>query len=182
MRKPLIILIVLFSVFLAIGCAGTETNQSEPPAGSPTPVLTETPTIAEPSNETETPEQTATPVQTIPEPVAETTTAEITSAELVPPTEEATESQSATETQPSTVEPTLKEFTPEELAQYNGENGMIYVAYQGEVYDVSDSKYLWKNGSHHGCRAGTDITEEMDKTPHGSEILKSFPLIGTLKK
>jgi predicted heme/steroid binding protein len=176
MRKSLIILMVLFSVFLAIGCVGTGTNQSEAPSGSATPVITETPTIAESPNETETQEQTATPTQTVTETVEETPTAKLTSSEGVTPTEKATEMQT------TKAASSLKEFTPEELAQYNGENGKIYVAYQGEVYDVSDTSYLWKNGTHHGCSAGKDITEEMDKTPHGSEILKSFPVIGTLKK
>ena len=33
----------------------------------------------------------------------------------------------------------MKEYTLEELADYNGKNGKIYIAYQGQVYDVSDS-------------------------------------------
>jgi len=41
----------------------------------------------------------------------------------------------------------MKEFTEEELAQYNGKNGNpVYVAYKGKVYDVSAS-FLWKDGS-----------------------------------
>ena len=33
----------------------------------------------------------------------------------------------------------MKEFTLEELAEYNGVNGKkAYVAYQGQVYDVTD--------------------------------------------
>jgi predicted heme/steroid binding protein len=42
----------------------------------------------------------------------------------------------------------LKEFTREELAKYNGKEGQpVYVAYDGKVYDVSESK-LWKTGAH----------------------------------
>ena len=75
----------------------------------------------------------------------------------------------------------VKEYTLEELAEYNGKNGKAYVAYQGQVYNVSDSD-LWKNGSHNGCNAGTDLTGKMDKAPHGAEILKGYPVVGTLKK
>jgi predicted heme/steroid binding protein len=50
----------------------------------------------------------------------------------------------------------MREFTKEELRQYNGKNGSAaFVAYNGIVYDVSDS-FLWRNGDHQisctGCR------------------------------
>ena len=62
----------------------------------------------------------------------------------------------------------MKEYTLEELTEYNGKNGKIYVAYQGQVYDVSDS-YLWESGTHQGLHdAGKDLTEEMDEAPHGA--------------
>ena len=39
-------------------------------------------------------------------------------------------------------------FTREELKQFEGKNGNpVYVAYKGEVYDVSESE-LWKDGLH----------------------------------
>jgi len=42
----------------------------------------------------------------------------------------------------------MKEFELEELKQLNGDNGKpIYVAHQGKVYDVSNSK-MWKGGLH----------------------------------
>ncbi|WP_243685578.1 cytochrome b5-like heme/steroid binding domain-containing protein [Methanosarcina barkeri] len=75
----------------------------------------------------------------------------------------------------------LKEYTLKELTEYNGENGTAYVAYQSQVYNVSDSD-IWKNGTHKGCNAGTDLTGKMDKTPHGAAILKGYPVVGTLKK
>ena len=143
MRKVLIILIMLFGVFLAIGCAGNK------------PIT---------PNETGTPEQAITP------------------AEVVTPTrEKAIEIQTATEMQNVTEKSKIKEYTLEELAEYNGKNGKAYVAYQGQVYNVSDSD-LWKNGSHNGCNAGTDLTEKMDKAPHGAKILKDYSVVGTLKK
>ena len=143
MRKALIILIVLLSIFLTIGC--TENK----------PVT---------QNESRTPEQAVTPV------------------EIVTPTgEKATERQTATEMQNATNKSEMKEFTLKELAEYNGKNGKAYVAYQGQVYDVTDEN-VWKNGTHKGCNAGTDLTGKIDQTPHGAEILKGYPVVGTLKK
>jgi predicted heme/steroid binding protein len=142
-RKALIILIVLFGVFLAIGCAGNK------------PVT---------PNETGTPEQAVTPVKV-----------------ATPTVEKTTERQIITEMQNVTEKSEIKEYTLKELAEYNGKNGTAYVAYQGQVYNVSDSD-IWKNGTNKGCNAGTDLTGKMDKTPHGAEILKGYPVVGTLKK
>ncbi len=88
----------------------------------------------------------------------------------------------ATETQNLTEKTEIKEYTLEELAKYDGTNETIYVAYQGQVYDVSSDSYLWKDGNHEGCPAGKDITEELDRTPHGAEILKKYPVVGTLEE
>lgn len=75
-----------------------------------------------------------------------------------------------------------KEFTSEELAEYNGKNGKMYVAYQGQVYDVSNS-YLWEDGVHQGLHnAGQDLTADMDEAPHGPEMFKDYPVVGTLKE
>ena len=157
MREALIILIVLFGVFLAIGCEGNK------------PVT---------PNETGTPEQAVTPSQVINETVKETPVAETipADAEVVTPTvEKATEKQNVTEI------PKIKEYTLEELAAYNGKNGKTYLAYQGKVYDVSESN-VWKNGIHKGHNAGKDLTEEMKEAPHGPEVLKNYSVVGTLKK
>jgi predicted heme/steroid binding protein len=76
----------------------------------------------------------------------------------------------------------MKEYTLEELADYNGKNGKIYIAYQGQVYDVTDSN-LWEGGVHQGLHdAGQDLTETMDDAPHGPEVFKDDTVVGTLKK
>ncbi|MGA8179119.1 MAG: DUF2231 domain-containing protein [Desulfobacterales bacterium] len=77
----------------------------------------------------------------------------------------------------------MKEFSIEELARYNGENGNpAYVAYRGEVYDVSDSK-LWRNGMHmRRHHAGSDLTTDIQAAPHEPDILERYPKIGMVKK
>jgi predicted heme/steroid binding protein/uncharacterized membrane protein len=77
----------------------------------------------------------------------------------------------------------MKEFSAEELAGYNGENGNpAYVAYRGEVYDVSDSK-LWRNGMHmRRHHAGRDLTTDIQAAPHEPDILGRYPKVGMVKK
>ena len=67
----------------------------------------------------------------------------------------------------------MKEFTEEELAQYNGKNGNpVYVAYKGKVYDVSAS-FLWKDGAHQVLHsAGVDLTDALGQAPHGGDVLE----------
>ena len=77
----------------------------------------------------------------------------------------------------------MREFTPEELAQCNGENGKpVYIAHAGKVYDVSASK-MWKTGSHmKRHRSGQDLTTDIQGAPHQSDVLEQFPQVGVLKK
>ena len=77
----------------------------------------------------------------------------------------------------------MKEFDADELARFNGENGNpIYVAYDGKVYDVSQSK-LWRKGQHmNRHRSGSDLTSDMQAAPHESEVLERYPQVGILKK
>jgi len=69
------------------------------------------------------------------------------------------------------------------LAQYNGKNGKpIYVAYKGKVFDVSTS-FLWKDGKHQALHmTGRDLTNSLKDAPHGVDVLKRFPVVGTLRK
>lgn len=77
----------------------------------------------------------------------------------------------------------MKEFSAEELDGYNGENGKpAYVAYRGDVYDVSNSK-LWRNGLHmKRHHAGQDLTTDIQAASHEPVVLERYPKVGTLKK
>ena len=77
----------------------------------------------------------------------------------------------------------MKEFELEELEQFNGENGQpIYVAHQGKVFDVSNSK-MWKGGLHmKRHHAGNNLTTDIKGAPHGPELLEKYPQVGVLKE
>lgn len=74
-----------------------------------------------------------------------------------------------------------KEFTIEELAQYDGSGGKpAYVAINGIVYDVSMNP-AWGGGSHFGLIAGKDLSAEF-KSCHGMNgKLEELPKVGILK-
>lgn len=76
----------------------------------------------------------------------------------------------------------MKEFTPEELRAFSGEdNAPAYIAYRGKVYDVSGSK-LWKAGRHMmKHNAGRDLENEIKAAPHGPEVLDRVPQVGILR-
>ena len=77
----------------------------------------------------------------------------------------------------------MREFTPEELAGFNGkEGGPVYVCFQGKVYDVSKSP-LWSKGSHMNRHpSGKDLSGEITAAPHGPEVFERYPQVGILKK
>jgi predicted heme/steroid binding protein/uncharacterized membrane protein len=77
----------------------------------------------------------------------------------------------------------MKEFDPDSLAEFNGENGKpIYIAYQGKVYDVTESK-MWRGGLHmKRHHAGRDLTTDIKAAPHTPEVLERYPQIGVVKK
>ena len=76
----------------------------------------------------------------------------------------------------------LREFTLEELAQYNGKDGNpAYVAVNSKVYDVTNEP-AWRGGSHQNTVvAGIDATEYISKSPHGASVLNGLKVVGTLK-
>lgn len=72
-----------------------------------------------------------------------------------------------------------KVFTLDELAKNDGLDGRpAYYAYQGVVYDVTDSP-LWKLGKHFSHFAGRDLSNAMSGAPHGEDIVKSQKVVGT---
>jgi predicted heme/steroid binding protein/uncharacterized membrane protein len=77
----------------------------------------------------------------------------------------------------------MTEYDPETLAQFDGKDGRpVYIAHQGKVYDVSNSK-LWKTGTHMRRHpAGKDLTSDIQAAPHGPEMLERVPQVGVLKE
>ncbi len=74
----------------------------------------------------------------------------------------------------------LPQFTKSQLALRNGQDKpSIWVAYQGIIYDVTESR-LWKNGKHYEHWAGQDLTEELIDAPHSSSVFKKFIIVGQL--
>ncbi len=74
-----------------------------------------------------------------------------------------------------------KEFTLDELAQFDGSNGKpVYVAIEGIVYDVSKVAE-WAGGKHFGNTAGQDLTNEF-KACHVMTKLDKLPKVGILKE
>lgn len=74
----------------------------------------------------------------------------------------------------------MKTYTRQQLALRNGQDKPeIWVAYQGEIYDVSESR-LWKNGKHYEHWAGQDLTDELPDAPHTAEVFRKFKTIGLL--
>lgn len=69
-----------------------------------------------------------------------------------------------------------------QLALRNGqEREEIWVAYQGLIYDVTESR-LWRDGKHYQHWAGQDLTEELDAdAPHTQKVFERFPLVARLK-
>lgn len=76
----------------------------------------------------------------------------------------------------------LKTFTPEELAKNDGsEDRPTYVAVDGKVFDLSDSK-KWIKGVHmKRHKAGCDLSGDIQAAPHGNDVLLRFELVGKLE-
>jgi len=74
-----------------------------------------------------------------------------------------------------------RKITMDELAQNNGRDGKpAYVAFKGNVYDVSASAF-WMEGDHMGAHiAGRDLTNEIELAPHREETLQRMKQVGVL--
>ena len=75
---------------------------------------------------------------------------------------------------------TEKIFTLDELKNYDGKEGRkAYIAVDGVVYDVTNVA-AWKDGAHHGNKAGNDVTAGLGHSPHGERVLKKLEVVGKL--
>ncbi len=75
----------------------------------------------------------------------------------------------------------MQTFTRSQLALRNGQDKPeIWVAYQGKIYDVTNSR-LWRNGKHYEHWAGQDLTEELKDAPHTAEVFERMKQVGILK-
>lgn len=74
----------------------------------------------------------------------------------------------------------LPQYTRSQLALRNGQDKpQIWVAYQGIIYDVTESR-LWRNGKHYEHWAGQDLTEELADAPHTQTVFEKFERVGRL--
>lgn len=73
-------------------------------------------------------------------------------------------------------------FTSQSLQDYDGQDGRpAYVAYRGQVYDVSDSK-LWRGGRHvRRHQAGQDLSDAFAAAPHDESVLGRVPRVGQIE-
>lgn len=73
------------------------------------------------------------------------------------------------------------DLTLENLVSYDGKEGRsAYFAFEGKVYDATQS-HLWKQGLHMGRHnAGADLTEALKLAPHGREKVAAMSLVGEL--
>lgn len=74
----------------------------------------------------------------------------------------------------------MKQFSQSQLALRNGnDREEIWVAYQGVIYDVTNSR-LWRDGKHYEHWAGQDLTEELADAPHTEQVFEKLQVIGQL--
>lgn len=75
----------------------------------------------------------------------------------------------------------MKKLDQEELeAQDGGEGRQAFVAVDGKIYDVTESR-MWRNGQHlRAHRAGQDLSLAIQAAPHGPEVLERFEQVGEL--
>lgn len=61
-------------------------------------------------------------------------------------------------------------FTEMELRRFDGEDGPMYIAYQGVVYDVSGCP-RWRSGLHERLHyPGLDLTAALPEAPHAADV------------
>ncbi len=73
-------------------------------------------------------------------------------------------------------------MTKEQLKEFNGKDGKpAYIGYKGKVYDISKSDF-WQGGEHMGrFKAGEDLTDTIDMSPHGEKNIFRYEAVDTLE-
>ena len=73
------------------------------------------------------------------------------------------------------------DMTQDELAACDGKDGRpTYFAFEGKIYDATQSK-LWKNGVHMGRhQAGSNLTGALLQAPHGADKVTAMAAVGNL--
>lgn len=73
-------------------------------------------------------------------------------------------------------------MTKEQLKEFNGKDGKpAYIGYKGKVYDISKSDF-WPGGEHMGrFKAGEDLTDTIDMSPHGEKNIFRYEAVDTLE-
>lgn len=78
--------------------------------------------------------------------------------------QQSTDSHKEVEPKPEEEPIVLRDFTLEQLREFNGLNGKpIYIAIKGEVYDASKGTQYYGEGAPYQCFAGRDATRAMAK-------------------
>ena len=74
-----------------------------------------------------------------------------------------------------------KTISEQDLHESDGQEGRpAFVAYEGKVYNVSQSR-LWRKGVHvRRHQAGHDLTADFAAAPHDASVLERVPLVGAL--
>ncbi len=75
-----------------------------------------------------------------------------------------------------------KTIREQELHANDGQEGRpAYIAHEGKVYDVSQSR-LWRKGTHvRRHHAGNDLTADLAAAPHDTSVFAKVPLVGELE-
>ena len=70
-------------------------------------------------------------------------------------------------------------FTTDTLSAFDGKDGRpCYFAFQGKVYDASESK-MWPEGQHMKRHAaGTDLTNVLSLAPHDEDVMTRLKVVG----
>jgi predicted heme/steroid binding protein/uncharacterized membrane protein len=69
----------------------------------------------------------------------------------------------------------------EGLSRFDGKEGRpAYIAYQGNLYDMTKSRF-WRSGSHMMKHAaGNDLSDMLKTAPHGEDKVLAMPQVGKL--